>query len=617
MVCRTRRKIDAGVWASGAPGPQSATAGCGGVGLSCQAPHQGVHHDVARLGRSQLSTLLSVVPAPCRVVQGVHVGLAQREGPVRDARRQRGRRAGHELGRQAVAVVAAERWVVRQQVGRLGAALSISGKAWLRDVPHHLCTPAWGTLAKASAFASQVRLAGRLLVLCSLRAAVRGGLSSSVRHDSDLAAHRIASLLVRALMLIYTAARRAPQHTAFALLSRLRTPSRSCLSFSVSCAARLKSCRLYHLKAKHAGSAGADERTALTLCFLSFPLADFFACAYMQTAEAFTAAVALLETGQCRVPSRQRSARNHLLLAPRPLLNLSSSLKKCLAQNPSAGHPSLCLRQVCFNIGRGRRQTLCTERSGKVHSLGIKDKRVHTCGPRSPVNLSASAPGMSSCPLHSRPSGSPLVKRSRAGLSPARAAGRGAHMPFHSALLGHGARVGSVLAVRTQWRGLRSLLASAGAGMHRASPLASAFCTLTLVGASLPRVRRPAGLRAAENISIQRIVPAVAAAYVLHAICAPCRLRRLSAAYTAEQLPCFHLAQGSARNCNTRWGRGAVHGRAAGRAAGVRGGGAPRRGRPARLLLELAGRGQQPRRRGGGEPGGGAGRGGAGAVRAA
>ncbi len=189
MVCRTRRKIDAGVWASGAPGPQSATAGCGGVGLSCQAPHQGVHHDVARLGRSQLSTLLSVVPAPCRVVQGVHVGLAQREGPVRDARRQRGRRAGHELGRQAVAVVAAERWVVRQQVGRLGAALSISGKAWLRAEPHHLCTPAWGTLAKASAFASHVRLAGRLLVLCSLRAAVRGGLSSSVRHDSDLAAH--------------------------------------------------------------------------------------------------------------------------------------------------------------------------------------------------------------------------------------------------------------------------------------------------------------------------------------------------------------------------------------------------------------------------------------------
>ena len=61
-------------------------------------------------------------------------------------------------------------------------------------------------------------------------------------------------------------------------------------------------------------------------------------------------------------------------------------------------------------------------------------------------------------------------------------------MPSFSLLVGRGARVGHGLAARLQGRGLRGLLASAGASVHRAAPLASRICVLTAAGATLSQV---------------------------------------------------------------------------------------------------------------------------------
>ena len=61
-------------------------------------------------------------------------------------------------------------------------------------------------------------------------------------------------------------------------------------------------------------------------------------------------------------------------------------------------------------------------------------------------------------------------------------------MPSFSLLVGRGACIGHGLAARLQRRGLRGLLATAGAGVHRAAPLASRICALTAAGAMLPQV---------------------------------------------------------------------------------------------------------------------------------
>ncbi|KAK9844187.1 hypothetical protein WJX81_007473 [Elliptochloris bilobata] len=64
-------------------------------------------------------------------------------------------------------------------------------------------------------------------------------------------------------------------------------------------------------------------------------------------------------------------------------------------------------------------------------------------------------------------------------------------MPFYSLLVGRSACLGNRLAARLHRRGLRGLLASAGAGMHHAAPLASRVCALTAAGALLPQALQP------------------------------------------------------------------------------------------------------------------------------
>lgn len=86
------------------------------------------------------------------------------------------------------------------------------------------------------------------------------------------------------------------------------------------------------------------------------------------------------------------------------------------------------------------------------------------------------------------PAVSGFVKSSHVCHGSCEKAAGGAHMPLYSLLIGRGARFGGRLVGRMHRRGLRSLLASAGAGMHRTAPLARTFCALTAVGALLPQV---------------------------------------------------------------------------------------------------------------------------------
>ena len=84
----------------------------------------------------------------------------------------------------------------------------------------------------------------------------------------------------------------------------------------------------------------------------------------------------------------------------------------------------------------------------------------------------SSALAVHSCPCH----------------APPRLQAPGAQMPSFSLLVGRSACIGHGLAARLQRRGLRGFIASAGASVQRAAPLASRICALTAAGAVLPQV---------------------------------------------------------------------------------------------------------------------------------